>query len=49
MMFGNVLEWNQSDSDDMLKWQIWAAAILEFFQRGYVTIVGQNLNFFESL
>ena len=34
MMFGYVLEWNQSDSDDMSKCQIWAAAILYFFQRG---------------
>ena len=33
-MFGNVLEWNESDSDDIWGCQIWSAAILDFFPRG---------------
>ena len=34
MMFGDVLEWNESDSDDIWGCQIWSAAILDFFPKG---------------
>ena len=34
IMFGNVLEWNESDSDDIWGCQIWSAAILDFFPKG---------------
>ena len=32
--FVDVLEWNQSDPDDILRCQIWSAAILDFFPKG---------------
>ena len=34
IMFGDVLEWNESDSDDIWGCQIWSAAILDFFPKG---------------
>ena len=34
ILFVDVLEWNQSHSDKLWRGQIWAAAILYFFQRG---------------
>ena len=33
IMFGDVLEWNESDSDDIWGCQIWSAAILDFFPK----------------
>ena len=33
-MFGDVLESNQSDPLHIWRCQIWAVAILDFFQRG---------------
>ena len=32
--FVDVLEWNQSDPDDIWGCQIWSAAILDFFPKG---------------
>ena len=32
--FVDVLEWNQSDPDDIWRCQIWSAAILDFFPKG---------------
>ena len=32
--FVDVLEWNQSDPDDIWGCQIWSAAILDFLQSG---------------
>ena len=45
-MFGDVLESNQSDPLHIWRCQIWAVAILDFFQR--VKILGQNFKFFLS-
>ena len=49
MMFGDVLKWNQSDSDHIRRCQIWAAAILDFLPIGLVYEFGSkfqiSLNF----
>ena len=34
IMFGSVLEWNESDSDDIWGYQIQSAAILDIFSKG---------------
>ena len=34
IIFIDVLEWNQSNPDDIWGFQIWSAAILDFFPKG---------------
>ena len=34
IIFVDVLEWNQSDPDNIWGFQIWSAAILDFFPKG---------------
>ena len=45
MMFGDDLKWNQRDSNHIWGCQIWAAEILDFFQRGWPMIFCQNFKF----
>ena len=49
MMFVDVLEWNQSYSDKKRRYQMWAAAFLNFFQRGYPMILAQNFKCLQSV
>ena len=44
-MFGDVLESNQSDPLHIWRCQIWAVAILDFFQRSKPIILGHNFKF----
>ena len=49
MMFVDVLEWNQSYSDKKRRYQMWEAAFLNFYQRGYPMILGQNFKCLQSV
>ena len=49
MMFGDGVECVQGLFDHIWRFQISMAAILDFFQRGYPMILGQNFKFLLSL